>query len=191
MKCELCGNETEFGNPYFCYYGKLIRSETSAGPADFNIMQTRMTVSRYHMGGEKSAWFCDRCVATRYGTGQRNPSIYGCFIIGLLSCCSVSGMVFNPDENLGAFLKIIVLFALILGLAALFPLIRGIRALYAAGGDSTTLHELLRKDLGKSGWINAAGDELVIKREKAELTKQGFDSFFTRRDKPTPIPPQT
>ncbi|MGB7536981.1 MAG: hypothetical protein WBM17_00435 [Anaerolineales bacterium] len=189
MKCEKCGAETEFGNPYYCYYGKMIRSTTSTGPAGYGGWQNQTTISQYQMGGEKSAWFCDRCVTTRYGTEQRNPSLYGCLITGLLTACCPSLLIFNPGENLGALFKIITLFAVLLGLAALFPLIRGIRALHASHGDPNALHALLQDDLAKNGFITDSGDELVLKREKDGLKSQGFDSFFTRRNKPTPIPP--
>jgi hypothetical protein len=191
MKCELCGTETEFGNPYFCYFGKFAQSENFTGSADFNNQQTRTTLSTYQMGGEKSAWFCDRCVTTRYGTKQRNPSISGCLITGLLSICCPSLLVFNPGENLGALLKIITLFAVLLGLAALFPLIRGIRALHAVNGDPNALHSLLQDDLAKKGFITDCGDEIILNREKPSLKRQGFDSFFTRKNKPVLVSPQT
>jgi hypothetical protein len=189
MKCELCGKETEFGNPYYCYYGTLISSSVYISPPGYGGTQTRSTISKYRIAGEKRAWFCDACVATRYGTEQRNPSIYGCLITGFLMACCPSLLLFQPSENLGALFKIVALFALLLGFAALFPLVRGIRALRAVHGDPNALHALLAEDLAKNGFITACGDALVIQREKAGLKEKGFDSFLTRKDNPTPIQP--
>jgi hypothetical protein len=187
MKCELCGMETEFGNPYCCYYGTFIRAESSTGPADYSNVRTQTTISTHRMGGEKSAWFCDRCVASGYGKEQRNPSIYGCLVISLVVCCSLSALVVNLGENLSALAKVVILFALVLGLGALFPLVRGIRALSAANGDPNGLRSLLADDREKDGMITAFGDGLVLKREKDGLMKLGFDSFFTRKNKPVPV----
>lgn len=189
MKCELCGAETEFGNPYHCFYGKLISSES--GPSqDAMGQRVQVTISKYMMEGAVSAWFCDRCVAARYGMEQRKQGIYLSVGAGLVAFICLVGLLFGPGEYLAALFKIVTLFAALFGVVGVVSLIRGARALNAAHDNPNALRIFLKDDLARNGLVNAFGDTLVINREKARLKGEGFDSFFTRKDKPVPTSPQ-
>jgi hypothetical protein len=192
MKCELCGAETEFLYPYYCYYGKLIRSEINQSP---NVMyQTTTTTLKYHLGGEKSSCFCDRCVAMQCGMAFCLQSVFAFFITSLLIILSLVLYLLVPHETVTSITIIFALLAIVGSLLFLFHLWQGVRALIAVYGDPNTLHTWLKYDPSNPGFLRYEymcnyGDGMILKREKGELRKAGFDSFFTRRNKPRPIQP--
>lgn len=168
MKCRNCGVETQAGNTYQFYYGKLVGLKTSYGNAN-----TIRTVSQYNIVGPQHAYLCNKCVATQSSKDSRRNGIVIVVAAVFLFLVSIWSYLTDNYRAIG----IIALLLSIFGVAFAFLFFQKWRVIskQLEQDDSDSLEELANADLD-------AGDILAYKiheRENPELLKQGT-RFWTR-----------
>lgn len=171
MKCENCGTDTGNGNHYVFHYGKQMgQMSTSKGA-------TTVTKTDYKIAGSDHVFFCNKCVVTKYGQDQ---SQIGFAIVSLPTLLGLSLLlqVGFEDATIQLYLLCLVVPAAI-GLFKGLPYLVRWRKIQKAAQNNDDIFFLNVIEQEKKT-IEDIGDKWAIDKREPNLSKLGYDGFFTR-----------
>ncbi len=171
MKCEKCGAETDQGSQYVFHYGKKVgQKSTSEG-------NTITTETDYRILGSDHVFFCNKCVATQYSRDESTIGLSIVFLPMLLGLLFLLRVGFEDAT--------IWLYVLCLALPGVIGLYKGYSYLVrwmtisraVRNNDNDFLQNIIQK---YKTAIEDVGDKWAIEYKKPQLSKLGYDGFFTR-----------
>lgn len=175
MKCGICNRDTELGQFYSFFYGKLL--ESSSAYKDYN---TKTVTSTYKIDNSDSVYICHKCVIDRNNLPKPLTMIMSFVFMTLFGV----GAMFGAYQSFISGQKGTAVFLAILGIGSLALARFGIRSFFKMkdirkrGGDKA-LYEYIFEQ-AKIETVEELGDKMAISKKKNEFTRLGYDSFFTR-----------
>jgi hypothetical protein len=183
MQCARCGIETEAGTSFTVYFGT--RAKTSKA----RTSSTSLTPATGQVLGSERVFLCYTCqIAGRHRAFRKAALICGVVIV-----CSpaIVGLVLYPSlvprwPTFSALLLSVPVVGIIVSVGSMVGLGLLARSAINAFGDVVRIAFTWRKPYALSGEDlyfdkTAPGESLAINVRQADLKRQGYDVFLTRK----------